>query len=86
MCAQTHPTQEDLDRLMRRLRPRIAAMFASRNVSAEEAERLVSEVLIGIAYRWRRVHDRAGWVLKTLDKKTRPTPETPKTTEEENAP
>ena len=82
MCAQTRPTQEDLDRLMGRLRPRIAALFAARGVSAEEAERLVGEVLIGIAYRWPRVHDRAGWVLKTLDKKTRPQPET---SEEETA-
>jgi hypothetical protein len=83
MSAQTHPTQEDLDRLMRRLRPRIAALFAARGVPAEEAERLMGDALIAIAYRWRRVHDRAGWVMKTLDKKTRPKPEK---TQEENAP
>ncbi|HSS51640.1 MAG TPA: hypothetical protein VLX28_22070 [Thermoanaerobaculia bacterium] len=83
MCLQARPSQEDLDRLMQRLRPRIAGLFASRNVSPEEAERLVGEALIEIAYRWSRVHDRAGWLLKTLDKKTRPQPET---TEEESAP
>ena len=83
MCPQARPSQEDLDRLMRRLRPRIAGLFASRNVSPEEAERLVGDALIEIAYRWSRVHDHAGWLLKTLDKKTRPLPET---TEEEPAP
>jgi hypothetical protein len=86
MPPQPLPTQEDLDRLMRRLRPKIAALFAARSVSAEEAERLVGDALMGIAYRWRRVHDHAGWVLKALDKKTRPEPETPETTEEETAP
>lgn len=83
MCPQARPSQEDLDRLMRRLRPRIADLFADRNVSPEEAERLVGEALMEIAYRWSRVHDRAGWLLKTLDKRTRPQPET---TEEESAP
>lgn len=72
MCPQVHPSQEDLDRLMRRLRPRIAGLLVSRNVSPEEAERLVGEALIEIAYRWSRVHDHAGWLLKSLDKKTRP--------------
>jgi hypothetical protein len=66
---------------MQRLRPRIAGLLASRNVSPEEAERLVGEALIEIAFRWSRMHDRAGWLLKTLDKKTRP-----ETTEEESAP
>jgi hypothetical protein len=83
MCPQARPSQEDLDRLMRRLRPRIADLFAARNVSPEEAERLVGEALMEIAYRWSRVHDRAGWLLKTLDKRTRPKPEM---TEEESAP
>ncbi len=83
MCPQARPSQEDLDRLMRRLRPRIAGLLAARNVSPEEAKRLVGEALIEIAYRWSRVHDHAGWLLKTLDKKTRPQPET---TEEEPAP
>jgi hypothetical protein len=82
MCPRTRPTQEDLDRLIEGLRPQIAALFAARSVSAEEAERLVGETLMGIAWRWTRVRDRAGWVLKTLDKKTRPKPEI---TEEETA-
>lgn len=82
MCPQACPSQEDLDRLMRRLRPRIASLFAARNVSPEEAERLVGEALIEIAFRWSRVYDRAGWLLKALDKKTRPQPET---SEEETA-
>ena len=61
---------------MRRLRPRIAGLFAARNVSPEEAERLVGEALMEITYRWSRVRDRAGWLLKALDKRTRPQPET----------
>ncbi|HEX4964060.1 MAG TPA: hypothetical protein VF173_24760 [Thermoanaerobaculia bacterium] len=86
MCPQARPTQEDLDRLMRKVRPKIAALFAARSVPEEEAERLVGEALTSIAYRWPRVHDRAGWVLKALDKKTRSQPEMPETAEEENAP
>lgn len=83
MCSQTHPTQEDLQGLMEELRPQIAALFEARSVSEGEAGRLVGEILIEITYRWSRIHDRAGWVLKTLDKRTRPRPERP---EEESAP
>ncbi len=82
MCPQARPSQEDLNRLMQRLRPRIVDLFAARNVSPEEAEQLVGETLIEITFRWSRVHNHAGWLLKALDKKTRIQPET---TEEETA-
>ena len=33
-----------------------------------EAERMVGEALIGVAYRWDRVRDRERWVLEFLEK------------------
>ncbi len=83
MCSQTYPTHEDLHSLMEELRPQISALFEARGVSEGEAGRLVGEIMIEIIYRWSRIRDRAGWVLKTLDKRTRPRPEEPK---EESAP
>jgi hypothetical protein len=82
ICAQSRPSQEDLDRLMEGLRPEVAALLEARAVPDLEAERLVAEVVMEAAWRWHRLRDPAGWVLKTLDRRTRPRPET---SEEETA-
>jgi len=60
------PTAEDLTNLLNRLRSRIARLFARQRLPELEAERVVSEALIGLAYRWHRVPDREQWLLETL--------------------
>lgn len=82
MCAKARPTQEDLDLLLEGLRPEAAALFEARGIPEDEAERLLAEAVMEAVWRWDRLRDRAGWVLKTLDRRTRPTPET---SEEETA-
>ena len=76
MCAQARPTQEDLDRLLEGLRPKVTVLFATRGVSVEDANRLLAEAVMEAAWRWGRLRDPANWVLKTLDRRIRPTPET----------
>jgi hypothetical protein len=52
--------------LLDRLRPRIARLFERNRVSEPEAEKLVRDALVGIAYRWGRVREREQWVLGLL--------------------
>jgi len=66
MSPSNGPTGQDLTQLLDRLRPRIARLFERYRVSEPEAEKLVREVLVGIAYRWDRVREREQWVLDAL--------------------
>ena len=66
MSLRNGPTAEDLTQLLDRLRPRIARLFERHRVSEPEAEKLVRDALVGIAYRWGRVRDRERWLLDEL--------------------
>jgi len=66
MSPSEGPTAQDLTELLDRLRPRIARLFERHRVSEPEAEELVREALVGIAYRWGRVQDRERWLLAVL--------------------
>ncbi|HZF08388.1 MAG TPA: hypothetical protein VFE33_06315 [Thermoanaerobaculia bacterium] len=66
MSPSNGPTAQDLTQLLDRLRPRIARLFEHYRVSEPEAEKLVRDALVGIAYRWGRVQEREQWVLDLL--------------------
>jgi hypothetical protein len=66
MSPSNGPTAQDLTQLLDRLRPRIARLFERHRVSEPEAEKLVRDALVGIAYRWGRVREREQWVLDAL--------------------
>jgi len=68
MSPSNGPTEQDLIQLLDRLRPRIARLFERYRVSEPEAEKLVRDALVGIAYRWGRVREREQWVLDLLAK------------------
>jgi hypothetical protein len=65
------PTAQDLAQLLDRLRSRIARLFERHRVSEPEAERLLHDALIRLAYRWGRVPDRERWMLEELASGTR---------------
>lgn len=68
MPSSDRPADRDLARLLDRLRPKIIRRFRLSGVPLAEAERMVGEALIGVAYRWDRVRDRERWVLEFLEK------------------
>lgn len=68
MSSSDRPTDRDLARLLDRLRPKIIRRFRLSRVPLAEAERMIGEALIGVAYRWNRVRDRERWVLELLEK------------------
>ncbi len=72
--SSSEPTQDDLQRLLDRLRPRIARLFDRHGVSVEEAESRVADALVRLLYRWELVRDRERWLLAKLKKdlETRP--------------
>ncbi len=62
------PTQDDLQRLFNRLRPRIARLFDRHGVSTDEAELRVTKALVWLSYRWDWVRRRERWLLAALKK------------------
>jgi hypothetical protein len=66
MSSSDEPTRDDLRRLIDRLQPRIAALFARQGVSPVEAERRVTETLVQLSYRWDRIRNREQWLLEAL--------------------
>jgi hypothetical protein len=68
---EDRPTREDLDGLLGRLGPQIARLLRRWRVPEAEATTLVSDALIGIAYRWSRIRDRERWVLRAIEKEAR---------------
>ncbi len=75
MSSISGPTQDDLQRLLDRLRPRIARLFDRHGVSLEEAESRVEETLVRLSYRWEMVRDRERWLLAKLKKDLEMRPE-----------
>lgn len=68
MSSISGPTNDDLQRLLDRLRPRIARLFDRHGVTVEEAESRVADALVRLSYRWDLIRDRERWLLATLEK------------------
>jgi hypothetical protein len=65
------PSPEELDRLLARLRPLIEEILQDWEIPEGEAEKLMSEVLVRLSYRWSRIPDPEHWVLMALEKEAR---------------
>jgi len=65
------PSPEELDRLLARLRPLIVEILQDWEIPEGEAEKLMSEVLARLTYRWSRIPDPEHWVLMALEKEAR---------------
>jgi hypothetical protein len=66
MPSSSEPTRADLRRLVDRLKPKIARLFARHGVTGKESERRVAAALIRLSYQWDRVRDREKWLLTEL--------------------
>lgn len=55
-----------LEKLLRRLRPRLRYMLQRFRVPPEDAEDLVQEALLAALVKWERIHNPEAWLLATL--------------------
>jgi len=80
------PTQQDLDRILAKLRPRIEGLLRRHGCAPETAAGLLREAVIALTHRWSRVRDRERWLLDRIEKAVRrtvnPSPEEPRDDEE----
>lgn len=65
------PTGLDLERLLDRVRPRTRTIFRQRQIPEVDAEEMVAEALMEIAFRWNRIRDREHWLLGVLERRAR---------------
>ncbi len=65
------PRPEDLDRLLAKLRPSVLEILQEWEIPEGDAEKLVSELLVRLSYRWRRIPDPERWLLTALVKEAR---------------
>ena len=68
MSSSGEPTQDELQRLAVRLKPKVLRLLQRYDVSGEEAELLLTAATIRLLYRWDRVRDRERWLLTALRK------------------
>jgi hypothetical protein len=61
----------ELEDLLHRLAPRIAALFRDHGASEDEASRLLADSLAAISGRWARLVNRERWLLRKLEKSLR---------------
>jgi DNA-directed RNA polymerase specialized sigma24 family protein len=61
----------ELQKLLRRLRPRILEVLRSHRVPEREAAEIVHDTFIALAVRWNRVGNREAWLMGTLEARCR---------------
>jgi transposase len=67
MPSSNHPTPEEIQRLVEKLRHEIVRRFHAQGHSETEAAERVRSALRELSYRWNRVGDRERWLLQALD-------------------
>ncbi len=80
--SSNRPTREELDKLLAKIRPRMARLFLRHGVPLEEAACLAAEAWRSYLYRWDRVRNPEWWLLDWLEKAIRrtanPSPKEPR--------
>jgi DNA-directed RNA polymerase specialized sigma24 family protein len=68
------PSRRDLDQLTEQVRPDLEDLFQRLGVSQADAEKLLRETLVRLAYQWGRIRNRSWWLLDTIEKAARALP------------
>jgi hypothetical protein len=63
---QADPAQESMTQLLGRLAPDVESILAHHQLTPEEAEAALQELLILLTYRWDQLESRDVWTLATL--------------------
>ena len=61
----------ELQKLLRRLRPRILEVLRGHRVPEAEAAEIVHDTFIALAVRWNRIGNREAWLMGTLEARCR---------------
>jgi DNA-directed RNA polymerase specialized sigma24 family protein len=65
------PSRRELDQLTEQVRPDLEDLFQRLGVSQADAEKLLRETLVRLAYQWGRIRNRSWWLLDTIEKAAR---------------
>jgi DNA-directed RNA polymerase specialized sigma24 family protein len=65
------PSRRELDRLTEQVRPDLEDLFQRHGVSQADAEKLLRETLVRLAYQWGRIRNRSWWLLEAIEKAAR---------------
>lgn len=60
------PAQETITRLLARLAPEVESILEHHQLTQEEAEAALQELLLLLTYRWDQLESRDVWTLATL--------------------
>jgi hypothetical protein len=71
MCPARQPSSDDLRQILAEAEPEIDRILRRWRISEDEAEDLIAGALIGVSFRWERIHDRRNWVLRAIEKEAR---------------
>jgi hypothetical protein len=56
-----------LDQVTEQVRPDLEALFERHGISQGDAERLLREALVRLAYQWDRIRNRSWWLLDSVE-------------------
>ena len=68
------PSRRELDQLTEQVRPDLEDLFQRLGISQADAERLLREALVRLAYQWDRIRNRSWWLLDAIEKAARELP------------
>lgn len=71
MPSQQTERSQELQDLLRRLRPKILELLRRHRVVEERAAEIVHDTFMALAVRWGRVGNREAWVLGTIEARCR---------------
>jgi hypothetical protein len=61
------PSRRELDRVTEEVRPDLDDLFRRHEISQVDAERLLREALMRLAYQWNRIRNRSWWLLDSIE-------------------
>ena len=61
------PSRRELDQVTEQVRPDLEALFERHGISQGDAERLLREALVRLAYQWDRIRNRSWWLLDSVE-------------------
>lgn len=61
------PSRRELDQVREQVRPDLEDLFRQHGISQVDAERLLREALMRLAYQWDRIRNRSWWLLDSIE-------------------
>ena len=61
------PSRRELDQVTEQVRTDLEDLFRRHGISQVDAERLLREALMRLAYQWDRIRNRSWWLLDSIE-------------------